>query len=282
MAVEKLIVLTGASGFVGRQVLRELTRRGRRVTVIARNRGQLDLGSASNLVKVEESKDLFDESPDRLVTILENVDTLIHAAWYAEPGVYQSSPRNLNCLVGTLRLAQAFAAIKGNRFIGLGTCAEYDFSKNLLTIESSLKPHTLYAACKVSAFQVLNEFFSNGKIGFAWCRLFYLYGEGEDERRLVAYIRKQLSAGKPARLGTGTPILDFIDVRRAAELIVDVALGNVQGPVNISTGESVSVRQLAEQIADEYGRRDLLHFSALPTNRVDQSCIVGVPGPFNA
>lgn len=207
--------------------------------------------------------------------LLAGSQTLIHAAWYAEPGQYLTSPLNLGCLTGTLNLARAFAAVGGRRFIGIGTCAEYDFSAGLLTTETPLVPNTLYAACKASAFQVLRCLFDADNVTFAWCRLFYLYGEGEDERRLVPYIRKQLTAGQEVLLTRGTQVRDFLDVRDAARMIVDVALGERQGAVNICSGHGVTIRQLAEQIADEYGRRDLLRFGARPENAFDPPRVVG-------
>ena len=73
-------------------------------------------------------------------------------------------------------------------------------------------------------------------IEFAWCRLFYLYGEGEDERRLVPYLRAKLRAGEPAELTSGEQIRDYLDVRDAGRMIVEAALGTVQGPVNICSG----------------------------------------------
>jgi dTDP-6-deoxy-L-talose 4-dehydrogenase (NAD+) len=220
--------------------------------------------------------DLFAEGTDRLEELLEGSEILVHAAWHAEPGEYLTSPVNLACLTGTLNLANAFAAVRGRRFVGVGTCAEYDASAGLMTTDTPLAPNTLYAACKASAFQVLRFFLGTEDISFAWCRIFYLYGEGEDERRLVPYIRRQLEAGQEVLLTRGDQVRDFLDVKDAARMIADVALGQVQGAVNICSGEAVTVRQLAERVADEYGRRELLRFGARPENVFDPPRVVGV------
>ena len=113
-------------------------------------------------------------------------------------------------------------------------------------------------------------------VEFAWCRLFYLYGEGEDARRLVPYLRAKLTAGEPAELSSGTQVRDFLDVREAGRMIAEVALGSMQGPVNICSATPITVRALAERIADEYGRRDLLRFGVRPDNLVDPPVVVGV------
>ena len=112
----------------------------------------------------------------------------------------------------------------------------------------------------------LSQWLPRQGVEFAWCRLFYLYGEGENERRLVPYLRAKLMAGEPAELTSGRQICDYLNVRDAGRMIVEAALGAEQGPVNICSGMPITVRQLAEQIADEYGRRDLLRFGARPDN----------------
>ena len=124
---------------------------------------------------------------------------------------------------------------------------------------------------------MLSHFFGIVGVSFAWCRLFYLYGEGEDERRLVPYIRKQLRAGEPALLTDGTRIRDFIEVREAAQMILDASLADVQGALNICTGVPTTVRELAELVASEYDGTHLLRFGARLDHLYDPVSVVGVP-----
>ena len=145
-----------------------------------------------------------------------------------------------------------------------------------MSIQTPLRPTTPYAEAKTGVFMALSQYLPQHGVEFAWCRLFYLYGEGEDERRLVPYLRAKLRAGEPAELTSGEHIRDYLDVRDAGRMIVEAALGTVQGPVNICSGVPMTIRQLAERIADEYGRRDLLRFGARPDNLVDPPCVVGV------
>ena len=114
-------------------------------------------------------------------------------------------------------------------------------------------------------------------IEFSWCRLFYLFGEGEDECRLDPYVRKKLEEVQSVELTSGKLIRDFLDVRDAGCMIAEVALGEQLGPVNVCSGASITVRQLAEQIAGEYERMELLFFGARPDNLVGPPCEVGIP-----
>ena len=275
-AASGLILLTGAAGFVGRQVLRALRERGCRVRPVVRAGKQETLARDAALETIVASPDIFAENADWWARACRDVDTVIHAAWYAEPGQYLQSPKNQECLSGTLRLAEGAVQAGVRRFVGIGTCFEYDLDAGRLSIETPLKPATPYAQAKVDAFNALSAALPRQGVVFAWCRLFYLYGEGEDSRRLVSYVRGRLQAGEPAELSSGSQVRDFLDVREAARMVVDVALGSLEGPVNICSGTAVTVRELAERIADEFGRRDLLRFGARPDNPVDPPCVVGI------
>jgi dTDP-6-deoxy-L-talose 4-dehydrogenase (NAD+) len=279
-AADRLILLTGATGFVGRQVLRALAERGCKVRAVIRQNANGALAAlapaAAAIESVVMTADLWSESTAWYAQACRGVDTVIHAAWYAEPGLYLQSPKNADCAQGTVRLAQGAAAAGVRRFAGIGTCFEYDTSVGTLRTTTPLRPHTPYGAAKVAAFRALSEFLPQRHVEFVWCRLFYLFGEDEDPRRLMPVLRNKLAAGEAVDLGSGTQVRDYLDIRDAARLIVDAALGASQGPVNICSEHAVTIRQIAEAIADEYDRRDLLHFGARPDNPADPPYIVGV------
>lgn len=271
-----VVLLTGATGFVGRHVLRALDQRGVPVRVVVRHGKRNDLNAASGIERVVTSPDLFSEDSVWWSDVCQDVDTVIHVAWYVDPKTYLHSPRNLDCLRGTLDLAKGAANVGVRRFVGIGTCFEYDLTNGRLSVLTPLLPSTPYAGAKAAAFTALSQWLPSQGIEFAWCRLFYLYGEGEHEERLVPYLRSKLAAGEPAELTSGTQVRDYLDVRDAGLMIAATALSSTQGPVNIHSGIPISVRQLAEQIADEYGRRDLLRFGARPDNPLDPPYVVGI------
>lgn len=268
--------MTGVTGFVGRHVLHQLAERGVSVTAIVREGKEPLVSGLSGLDRIVSSKSLFAEADEWWLDALKGIDTVIHLAWYVEAGKYLVAPENLECLTGTLRMAKCAAASGVRRFVGIGTCFEYDLAAGLLSTDTPLKPTTPYAGAKAAAYMALSQWLPQNEVEFAWCRLFYLYGEGEDERRFVPYLRNALAAGRQADLTQGHQVRDFLDVREAAKMIVDTAAGDHQGAVNICSGVPVTIREFATRIADEYGRRDLLNFGGRPENLVDPPYLVGV------
>lgn len=272
------VLVTGAGGFVGRHVVRELLSRGQVVSFTERPSHPVVVDGEGAHCRRLQTNDLFAESLEWWTQACAGIDTVIHLAWYTVPGRYQRATENLACVEGTLRLARGAAQAGVSRFVGIGTCAEYDVDQCLLSIDTPLRPHTLYGSAKAASFLLLSALFAELGVSFAWCRLFYLYGAGEHEDRLLPHVRRQLAAGLPVDLSDGNQIRDFIDVAEAARMIVDISLGGETGAFNVCSGVPRTVRQLVEQVADEYGRRDLLRFGARPNNDFDPPCVVGRPG----
>jgi dTDP-6-deoxy-L-talose 4-dehydrogenase (NAD+) len=270
------VLLTGATGFVGRQVLRHLLSAGAEVTVTLRPGVPAPSG-----VSVIRSTDIFAEDAAFWQRACAGHDAVTHVAWYAEPGKYLHSPLNLDCLAGTVRLAQGAAAAGVAHLVGVGTCVEYDLTTEAvarhepLSVTAPLGPLTPYAAAKAAAFTALSKNLPG--MGFGWCRLFYLYGEGEDPRRLVPYVRQQLAAGLPVELTSGQQVRDFLDVAEAGRQIARATLDRLTGPLNICSGTPVTVADLAAGIARDYGRPDLLRLGARPDRADDPPFVVGLP-----
>lgn len=272
----KRVLVTGARGFVGQNLLAILEQEDVELTLVLREDSR-KLPPIPGATKILTTPDMFSESESWWQEACQGIHTIVHLAWYVEPGKYLDSPKNLDCLTGSILLAKAAATAGVKRFVGIGTCFEYDLEPRYLSVKTPLNPLTVYAAAKAALFLTLSRWFSLNAIEFAWCRLFYLYGAGEDNRRLVPYIRSQLEVGAPADLTAGDQICDFMDVGDAAKIIADTILGKQQGPVNVCSGIPTSVRTLAESVADEYGRPDLLNFGARTSRPSDPACVVGIP-----
>jgi nucleoside-diphosphate-sugar epimerase len=210
------------------------------------------------------SLDLFDNSAVAGAIRSIRPDTILHLAWVVEHGAFWTSPHNLDWVAASLALARAGAEADIRRFVGVGTCFEYDFPAHGDCDESytPLETSTLYAGAKDSTRRLIELFSRDAGFSFAWARLFFLYGPGEGPERLVASVARALVAGETARCASGRPIRDFMDVRDAGEALAAVALSPVAGAVNVGTGEGHSIADVANRLAVIAGRPGSVQMSA--------------------
>ena len=125
--MSRRIFLTGATGFVGRQVLRSLLDNDVSVVCAVREGSQDKLPASSKVERCVLTSDLFAENESWWKRELEGIDIVVHVAWYAEPGKYQSSQKNLDCLIGTLNMARAAAHSSVKRFVVFYVCCLCDY-----------------------------------------------------------------------------------------------------------------------------------------------------------
>ncbi len=168
-------------------------------------------------------------------------------------------------LENTVPVMQAFAANGGERFIGVGTCMEYDWATpGPLAEDAPLRPGTEYGKSKAAAFeQVSTEAIRSG-LSWGWARPFFLYGPREPRRRLIPDVVTSLLCGKEVRCTKGLQRRDFLHVDDVGAALAAFAMSDVQGPLNIASGKSIQIRRLVEIFADRLGGPSLVRFGARP------------------
>jgi nucleoside-diphosphate-sugar epimerase len=221
--------------------------------------------------------DLRDPARARALVAEVRPTHILHLAWNAEHGVYWSAPDNRDWAEGTIALARAFAEQGGRRFVGAGTCAEYDWTAPTDPCregDTPCVPATPYGQAKLAAGAAVIEVLRQHGGSAAWGRLFFLYGPGEDRRRLVPSVVNALRTGQRAQVTAGTQVRDFLHVHDAARAFVALLTAPLEGPVNIGSGAPVSVRTLVETIALCMGRSDAVDFGAIPMPADEPAALV--------
>ena len=166
---------------------------------------------------------------------------------------------------------------KVNYFVGLGTCFEYDFSYANKTLSTStpLNPKSPYTLAKVSLLNALKILEKTSDFKFAWCRVFYVYGDGEDERRLFPYIHKMLKNSEKVYIKNGELLRDYIDVKEAGKLIAEIAFNNFYGEYNICSGKGRKIKNIAMEIGELYNKKELIIFNEAKEKDDSPAKIVG-------
>ena len=251
--------MTGATGFVGRQVLVPLLRRGYEVHAVSR-RAAADLPSEV----VVHAADLLDHAGHRHLLERIRPSHMLHVAWYVEHGKYWDAPENELWLKATESLVELFCRVGGTRAVGVGTCVEYDPGCGLLVEgQTPERPASVYANAKLAAGHNAAAIAAVHAVGFAWARIFFPFGPGEPGNRLVPHVISRLLKGAPAHCTHGRQIRDFLYVADVGDALAALLDSSVQGPVNIGSGVPTAIGDVATRIGAALARPDLVILGAV-------------------
>ncbi len=236
------IAVTGASGFLGRHVLNYLAERNLDVIAVSRSgEAQIDYD------RVTWAALDVQNLPANPFHALGQPDTMLHLAWGGLPDY-----RNAYQLEIELPAQKEFleSMIKGGlpSLTVAGTCLEYGMQSGCLTENMPCKPTLAYPKAKLALLDYLMEMKTHSPFALTWARLFYMYGEGQQERSLYSLFRAAHARGdKSFDMSGGEQLRDFLSVEDIAGYLAMLALsGTDNGIVNVCSGKPVSVRELVE------------------------------------
>jgi nucleoside-diphosphate-sugar epimerase len=254
----KRVLVTGGTGFIGRQTLAPLRARGYEVHAPGSRTADLLAPAAAT----------------RLVQELRPTH-LLHLAWDARPGCYWTSTDNIAWVEASLRLLRAFARAGGERAVLAGTCAEYRWSDQVHCVEdrTPLEPATLYGTAKHAVRLVGQRYAEQAGFSFAWGRIFFVFGPHEHPARLASSVASALVRGEPAETGPGTQIRDFLHTEDLGDAFAALLDAPVHGAVNLASGDPRPIRALVEALGAAAGRPDLLRIGAREGNPAEPASI---------
>jgi nucleoside-diphosphate-sugar epimerase len=272
------LLITGPTGFIGAHCLRVIEQGTTYGEIHAVNRS----GKVPGNRVIWHAVDL--RRPTEATRIIEFVRPthLFHAAWIATPGVYLNSPENRDWLEAGIALVRAFAEQGGQRFVGVGSSAEYASADIPCEEErAALRPASFYGECKLALWEAAQTAAREHGIQAAWGRLFLPYGPGDSPARLIPTVLSHLRAHKVLSLSRGDQKRDFIYAPDAARMFVRLLNADATGAFNIATGESRSVRSVIEALADRIGGRECLRFGEIPLREGEPLVLVASMKKFH-
>jgi len=193
-------------------------------------------------------------------TLMEKITPshIIHTAWVTEHGAFWSHPDNTPWLDASLRLADAFARQGGQRFIHLGTVAEYDWqSGRMIEGVTPERPATPYGEAKLAFHRALVKHTTGGSFSAATARVFFVYGPHEKPGRLIPTACHALITGQPEAFGSLHQWRDFLHVTDLARGIVALTQSSLEGAVNIGSGGPVRLSLLLDTLERLTGQKDV-------------------------
>jgi nucleoside-diphosphate-sugar epimerase len=259
------ILVTGASGFVGRHAVRALLARGYRVTVSATRPESLAGFEWAGQVRCIPY--LFTPQPDTrdLYAYFGQPDALLHLAWQGLPNYNASFHFDQN-------LFPHYHFLKNLIVNGLpsltvtGTCFEYGMQSGCLAEGVPTQPANAYALAKDSLRRFLGTLATEHPFALKWVRLFYMYGEGQNPNSLLPLLERAVAAGEAVfNMSGGEQLRDFLPVETVATYLAQLTGQTaVEGIINCCSGEPISVRRLVEEHLARLGASIRLNLGYYP------------------
>lgn len=257
-----LIVVTGARGFLGRQVVPALVADGHRVLAVDRRPSAQVLDGVQNHVSdLEDPATLIPPDCEPVGEFL-----LIHLAWdlRQRETSYRVQSEQVTTFAGLLDYWRG----KGLSYvIAPGSAQEFGARGGILD-ENALpeEPLSPYGWAKRAAFEMASSWSRQNGIGLLWLRPFIIYGPGQAGSMLIPYAVRQAREKLRAEFTDGLQVRDFLyvdDVVDAIRLGVKKRIPG-QTALNLGSGDPVSARQMLGEIAAHFNSSGCFIFGARP------------------
>lgn len=240
------VLVTGASGFVGRHVVAALLEGGHEVVALGRERGRARALPWAGRVEFVECDLHRDFGP--AIDIAQHCGALVHLAWPGLPNYRDDFHIDRNLPADLAFLKAAVRAGVGQVQVA-GTCLEYGLQYGPLAEAAETRPTTPYGLAKDTLRKALQLMQKTQPFCLQWLRLFYLYGQGQNPGSLLAQLDRAIDRGRESfDMSPGDQLRDYLDIEAAAAIFARLLeRPDCQGVINVCSGQPISVRELAER-----------------------------------
>ena len=268
-------VITGGAGFIGSHIAKHLVEKNHDVTVI----DNLSRGRLENLSKIKEEivfrkMDILDF--DSLKEVIFNSDGIFHqAALTSVPESFTQKEKYHNVNVkGTeniFKLAKEFR----KKVVYASSSSIYGNTTTIPIHENSEKnPINPYGVTKLDDEKLAKKYHNLG-LSVIGLRYFNVYGIGQtnDYAGVITKFTDQINLNKsPIIFGDGTHTRDFISVEDIAKAnLLSMESKSDFSFLNIGTGISTSIKELAEIMIELSGKKMEISYDDLPLGDVKDS-----------
>jgi nucleoside-diphosphate-sugar epimerase len=246
--MSKTVIVTGASGFIGYNLIAELCKYERyKVYAITSGKKAVSFPEAVSIIKTN----LLDDT--RIQNIFDECqpDVLIHLVWDQNTPDFFNSASNCVWLEVSLRLLRLFRQAGGKELIFSGSSAQYDNDNGLRREYTDNSARSLYGECKNAFEEIAKTFCCKNNIRFVSCRLFTVFGKGDTHTlsgalpsAIQAFMRNEIFVCR-----NPNNYRDYIHINDVSRSILAILECDYVGPVNIASGIPRCMKDIFEFIA---------------------------------
>lgn len=257
----KKVLITGGSGYIGKNVLEKLVNMNYEIHVVSRYKSQKIYESSTYWHQVDliESDDIQDLMSDI------KPEFLIHLAWKVGSGLKHDLDENKIWLEKSKELIKCFYLNGGKKVLISGTCAEYDWNfKFMREDETPLNPTNEYGKIKLDLYRFVHSYCTKNNLNWVWPRIFFSFGPHQKEGSLVPSIIKNLMAGEIVNTTEATQKFDYLYVEDIALAILFLLDNEYMGAINICSGQTIELKKIILSLADHFESRNMIRFGSIP------------------
>lgn len=242
------ILITGASGFIGRHVLRLLDEQ--KYDILAVSLDDHPDNMSVNNVKWFKA-DIGEYNNHKWEDILRdfNPEATMHLAWEGIPDYgYEMSRRNLD---NSIRISNfVIENTSCRKIIVSGSCWEYGKIMGICRESDKISAKSYFSWAKNSLNEYLNVKCKEHNVDLKWLRLFYVYGPGQKGKSLIPSIIRAFTYGNIPDIRNYLNRNDYVYIQDAAKAFLLALKNNTpQRLYNVGCGKTVSVEEIVKLIA---------------------------------
>ena len=273
MRLIKKAIVTGANGFIGSKLVKELINESIAVYAIIKDENA-DISSIKGITGVKivycdmlEYETLSDKITD------EDIDFFYHFSWVGTSGDTRADYNaQINNIVSSCKAFITASKMNIKKFIYAASIMEYEIIKLYETAPNKFKMNHIYCVSKLSTHLMLLCLSSCSKMSFCTVVMSNIYGPGELSQRLINTTIRKLIANEPCSFTHGKQLYDFIYIDDAVRGIRLIGEKGVSGSnYYLGCGRIMQLRNYLEIIGTIIGKPDNLKFGEIPFDGVSLS-----------
>lgn len=262
------ILVTGANGFMGHGIIKELSKTGNKI--IASDFSDFaykydnTISKAGNIFEIENPYEYFDKP-----------DVVLHLAW--RDGFKHSSDNHINDLPKHYAFLKKFVESGIQKLVVLGTMHEVGFHEGSINENTPCKPLSLYGISKNALRQMTELLVKNTDTKLQWIRGYYIVDNTTKGCSIFSKIMQAAEQGqKTFPFTSGINQFDFLDFDEFCKQICAVTINNlVYGIINACSGKPESLSSRVERFIIENKLDIKLEYGAFPDRAYDSLAIWG-------
>ncbi|OGE78124.1 MAG: hypothetical protein A2751_03100 [Candidatus Doudnabacteria bacterium RIFCSPHIGHO2_01_FULL_46_14] len=275
------VFITGASGFIGANLMRRLLADGFEVTAAIRpgSKNFWRLEDVTDQIRILRL-DLTDQkdTAEKLGQIGPNY--IFHLAAYgAYPGQIDSEQMWRTNLFAAINLIEAAKVVGFQKMIIAGSSSEYGKKSEAMKESDRLEPSTIYGVSKAASTLYCQYRAREEKLPLAILRPFSVYGPWEEPGRLAPRLIGRALKNEPLELVGSKTVRDFIYIDDVVEACLkSMNEDKINGQImNICSGMQTEIGEMAEQVVSITGSKSRVQRGSYEARSFDTDIWVGNP-----